>query len=223
MEVREYLAIRRAYNTIRQRCDADKRLTFSEFAIACRLSLSPEGLRTSDIAEYQGCLRPTMTHRTKHLADLGFIIRTQGNTDRRNVLCCLSDDGEEMVAKLCSQTRSELAHLLSNRPTTDHVRKYVDAMGSVDVMARDLVLLALYAELDGQATIGAIVDVLGFLQPTVSMSVSALACDGLLNRDASTRGKSSHPVSLTEEGRAEAKSLNDRIEALTPVRRARRQ
>ena len=164
-----------------------------------------------------------MTHRTKHLADLGFIIRAQGNTERRNVLCCLSDDGEEMVAKLCSQTRSELAHLLSNRPTTDHVRKYVDAMGSVDVMARDLVLLALYAELDGQATIGAIVDVLGFLQPTVSMSVSALARDGLLNRDASTRGKSSHPVSLTEEGRVEAKSLNDRIEALTPVRRARRQ
>ena len=72
MEVREYLAIRRAYNTIRQRCDADKRLTFSEFAIACRLSLSPEGLRTSDIAEYQGCLRPTMTHRTKHLADFPY-------------------------------------------------------------------------------------------------------------------------------------------------------
>ena len=71
MELREYLSIRRAYNLVRQESDASERLTSSEFAILCRLDVAGGSLRTSDIAEYQGSLRPTMTHRTKHLATLG--------------------------------------------------------------------------------------------------------------------------------------------------------
>ena len=103
MEMRDYLSIRRAYNLVRQRVDSARRVNFSEFAILCRLSLTDRRMRTSDIAEYQGCLRPTMTHRTKHLAELGLISREKGETDRRNVVCVLTEAGHAEVKELCDK------------------------------------------------------------------------------------------------------------------------
>ena len=52
MELRDYLSVRRAYNIVRQQLPTKQRLTFSEFAILCRLRMSGGSLRTSDIAEY---------------------------------------------------------------------------------------------------------------------------------------------------------------------------
>ena len=69
MELREYLAIRRAYNLVRQDMLADRRLTFVELAILCRMDVLGRPMNTSEITEYQGALRPTMTHRTKHLSE----------------------------------------------------------------------------------------------------------------------------------------------------------
>ena len=74
MEHREYISIRRSYNLVRQDLDSSRRLTFQELAALCRLYNSKSGLKTSDIAAYQGCLRPTMTHRTKHLEQLGSLL-----------------------------------------------------------------------------------------------------------------------------------------------------
>ena len=68
MELREFMSVRRAYNLVRQETDTSRRLTFEEFAILCRLDIVNEPMKTSAIAEYQGALRPTMTHRTNHLA-----------------------------------------------------------------------------------------------------------------------------------------------------------
>ena len=87
MDLREDMSVRRAYNVVRQKVESDKRLTFEEFAILCRLSMADTTLKTSAIAEYQSALRPTMTHRTNHLSGLGFIERGEGDTDRRNVVC----------------------------------------------------------------------------------------------------------------------------------------
>ena len=97
MELREYLAIRRAYNLVRQDMPADRRLTFVELAILCRMDVLGRPMNTSEIAEYQGALRPTMTHRTKHLSELGFMVRSKGSSDRRNVICEISDEGREFV------------------------------------------------------------------------------------------------------------------------------
>ena len=91
MELREYMSIRRSYNLVRRSVPANRRLTFEEFAILCRLKVQDSSIKTSEIAEYQGALRPTITHRTSHLAKLGFIHREEGSSDHRNVVCTLTE------------------------------------------------------------------------------------------------------------------------------------
>lgn len=223
MELREYMSIRRAYNLVRQETDASRRLTFEEFAILCRLDMAEEPLKTSAIAEYQGALRPTMTHRTNHLAKLGYIDRGEGQVDRRNIVCQISEDGREQVRKLSELTRAQImAGQPLARTSAERVRKYVDAMGSVYCTAGELVLLALHMDAENECTITNLVDKLGLLQPTVSMSVSSLAQDGLVNRN---RGKSptasSSFISLTDEGAAVARRIAERITAIIVRRRPR--
>ena len=104
MELREYMSVRRAYNLVRQSMESNRRLTFEEFSILCKLDVAGEPIKTSDIAEYQGALRPTMTHRTNHLARLGFIDRGEGVTDHRNIVCTISEDGRAFVRDLSQRT-----------------------------------------------------------------------------------------------------------------------
>ncbi len=144
MEHREYISIRRSYNLVRQDLDSSRRLTFQELAALCRLYNSKSGLKTSDIAAYQGCLRPTMTHRTKHLEQLGLIGRERGGSDRRNVVCFVSDEGtayvREVSERICK--RIGVGHSLA-RTTPERICRYVDAMGCVECDAGELILLGL--------------------------------------------------------------------------------
>lgn len=223
MELREYMSVRRAYNLVRQETDTSRRLTFEEFAILCRLDIVDAPMKTSAIAEYQGALRPTMTHRTNHLAKLGYIDRGEGKVDRRNIVCSISDDGRAEVQKLAELTRRQIpAGQPLARTTDERICKYVDAMGAVYCTAGELVLLALYAEEGKPCTVTRLVESLGLLQPTVSMSVGSLIDRGLVLRDRSseTNARSSNIV-LTDEGRMRAQELADRIAAIVVRRRPR--
>ena len=100
MDLKEFMSVRRAYNAVRQSVPSEGRLTFEEFAILCRLDFTGAPMKTSDIAEYQGALRPTMTHRTNHLAGLGLIDRSEGENDRRNVVCSISEEGRQYAEEL---------------------------------------------------------------------------------------------------------------------------
>ena len=214
MELKDYIAIRRAYNMVRQDTPKAERLTFEEFAIMCRLELAGTGLRTSDIAEYQSALRPTMTHRTNHLANLGLITRVEGTEDRRSVVCEISDAGRERVEEL-SKACCKILHsgTVLTRVTPDRIRRYADAMGALYIKASNLILVAMYAS-DGESMrIGRIASALGLLQPTVSMSINALSAEGLVIRTGNI-------LKLTDEGRAVAKELADAIEEIV-VRRNR--
>lgn len=222
MDLKEFMSVRRAYNTVRQMVEAKERLTFEEFAILCRLSEATEPVKTSAIAEYQGALRPTMTHRTNHLASLGLIERTEGEVDRRNVVCAISESGRERVAELAGLTRAQIptGRALS-RTSPERIVKYVDAMGALFCKAGDLVLLGLYCSEEPSLTIMQIVDVLGLLQPTVSMSVSSLGERGLVERSRETEGTHTTSVSLTSAGVECAREVADRIEALVVRRKLR--
>lgn len=223
MELREYMSVRRAYNLVRQEADTSRRLTFEEFAILCRLDMANEPLKTSSIAEYQGALRPTMTHRTNHLAKLGYIDRGEGSVDRRNIVCTISEEGHACVQHLAELTRSKIP---SGQPlartSAERVCKYVDAMGSVYCTAGDLVVLALYSDSEVPCTITRLVERLGLLQPTVSMSVGTLEGRGLVRReqDGRSSARSSHIV-LTENGMIAAQKLAASIDALIVRRRSR--
>ena len=222
MDLREYMSVRRAYNIVRQSVEPAERLTFEEFAILCRLDFAGTPMKTSAIAEYQGALRPTMTHRTNHLASLGLIERAEGENDRRNVVCAISDAGRERAAELAELTRTQIPSGRSlSRTSADRIRKYVDAMGSFFCKAGDLVLLGLLSAEGEALSIMKLVDQLGLLQPTVSMSVSSLVEEGLVTRfqDASSARTSS--VSLTEKGEAAARELSERIESIIVRRKLR--
>ncbi len=223
MDLKEFMSVRRAYNIVRQMVGAKERLTFEEFAIVCHLAAAPEPLKTSAIAEYQGALRPTMTHRTNHLEELGLIERSEGEKDRRNVVCSASDLGRSRILELAELTRAQIptGRALS-RTSAERILKYVDAMGSFFCKAGDLVLLGLYASDEEPLTIMQLVDALGLLQPTVSMSVASLAARGLVTRDHEASGSHTTSVSLTREGRAAAADVTARIEEIVVRRKARK-
>lgn len=222
MELRDYMSIRRAYNLVRQEVEAPRRLTFAEFAILSRLYLSGGTLKTSEIADYQGSLRPTMTHRTKHLARLGFIERLKGDVDKRNVVCKITEEGEQYLLHLCSRTCSSIeAGRALSRISSDRVCRYVDTMGSVPCMAGELVLLGLH-EGGESMSVTDLVEELGLLQPTVSMAVATLNGEGMVERytaeDASGRAGR---VRLTARGRMVTGELVDQITQLVVHRKPR--
>ena len=222
MEVREYLSVRRAYNLVRQGVSARERLAFEELAILAKLDATEAPLRTSDIAEYQGVLRPTMTHRTNHLCDYGLIERERGEQDRRNVCCSISDRGREVLIDLATRVVDNIpAGMSLNRISCERALKYFEAMGSVFLTAADLVILCIDMQ-DGPCGVSQLVRELGLLQPTASMSVSALVDRGLLERAQAAPG-SGHAVSLTltEAGKARADEVRELIEGIV-VRRRRR-
>ena len=222
MELREYLAIRRAYNLARQDMPADRRLTFVELAILCRMDVLGRPMNTSEIAEYQGALRPTMTHRTKHLSELGFMVRSKGSSDRRNVICEISDEGREFVEQTC-RLICDILHAgnILSRTTALRVARYVDAMGSLTCMSGELVLLGILQSETGSRTVSDLVNVLGLLQPTVSMSVAALEGEGLVMRLRQDEGATrSVDIVLTEAGETRAADIADEIRALVIRRKS---
>ena len=182
-----------------------------------------EPIKTSAIAEYQGALRPTMTHRTNHLAKLGLIDRGEGLVDRRNIVCSISEEGREHVRYLAEATRSQIStgQPLA-RTAAERICRYVDAMGSVYCTAGELVLLALYSRGEEPSTVTQLVESLGLLQPTVSMSVSSLIENGLVyrNQDNAVSARSSF-IHLTDEGREVAKDIASRISTVIVHRKPR--
>lgn len=213
MELRDYLAIRRAYNLVRQSSPRKSRMTFAEFAMLCRIHELDGPLTTTEIAAYQSVLRPTMTHRTKHLSEMGLLERSKGANDHRHILCSITDEGGACVRQICERICSIL-HLGTalRRIDWERVCRYVDAMGSMDLKASDLVLLGIF-DSDQAITVSSLVDTLGLLQPTVSMSVATLEGAGLIRHEHD--GIRRLPgIVLTREGRSKGEELCNRIELL---------
>ena len=149
-----------------------------------------------------------MTHRTCHLADRGLLGRSEGKVDRRNVMCVLTqaghaflaDSSEDMVRTL--RRGSKLAQVDPPR-----FLAYVHTMGTSQISSLDLCLLGvmvLSEDDETGPTVVGLVNLLGLLQPTVSMSLKTLESRGLLRRG-------SDGVGLTDEGLCAAKDLSDAI------------
>jgi len=222
MLIREYLSVRRAFNLVRRSTDKASRLTFEEFSILCHLHYADGPLRTSDIAEYQHVLRPTMTHRTNRLERLAFIQRFAGESDRRTVCCSMTEAGEQYISRVAQSCATNIpAGMALNRAEPERMLKYSDAMGQLYCTAGDLVLIALDEWGNEGATVSQMVGALGMLQPTISMAVAELVRDGLLYRDSSGSARSSL-VRLTDEGIEKAREIGRQVEALVVRRKPRK-
>lgn len=219
MELRDYMSVRRAYNLVRRETPSTSRLTFEEYAILCHLENLGHELKTSEIADYQGVLRPTMTHRTNHLAQLGYIERHEGTTDRRNVCCSISAAGrvaaDAISAAICDNI---VAGQPLHRSTPERIAMVADSMGQVFCTAGDLVLLGLEHSEEGMS-ISDLVSELGLLQPTVSMSVSALVDVSFVSRVHSETGPHSTKIVLTPEGRGAVEPIEQHILSVVVRRR----
>lgn len=210
MRVAAFLSVRRAYGLVRQQTEAPSRISFEELSALCRLRMADRPVRTSDLAHWQRVLRPTMTHRANHLATLGLIERGVGSDDRRSVCCSLSGDGAKRLEQDCAAICDRIgAGMPLSRCAPGRMVAVVSAMGQVAVDSADLVVLGLL-ELGGASVVGELVERLGLLQPTVSMSVASLVHAGFASKDPGRRGA----VRLTEEGRAHARTLAGGIEAV---------
>ena len=220
MELNEYMSVRRAYNLVRQDQPSSVRLTFEEYAILCHLSNIDGELKTSQIADYQGVLRPTTTHRTNHLSSLSLINRHEGLEDRRNVCCSVSEAGRAEVNRLSKALVSKIEPGQPlHRSTPERITMVVDAMGEIFCTAGDLVLLGLSQDPDMGKSISELVDMLGLLQPTVSMSVAALVEDHFILRGTNDGSTRMVRMGLTPTGSEAASAMQARIEGLLVHRR----
>ena len=224
MQVREYLSVRRAFNIVRQRNDVAKALTFEEFSILCHLFFANGSLRTSDIAEYQRVLRPTMTHRANHLDEQGLISRFAGPEDRRTVRCEITPEGAEAVQQIAELCVARIRPGMSlNRAEPERILRYSDAMGQLYCTSGDLVLLALSQGDERGLTVSGIVKELGLLQPTASMAVSQLSREGLLEREPGSSGSlRSGRIMLSDEGRRITEGICEAIDGLVARRKPRK-
>jgi len=208
LELRDYIALRRGYNLVRRGYPSEERLTFEEFAVLCKLYAGHARMKTSDIADYQHSLRPTMTHRTNHLVELGYIERAFGQVDRRNVYCSLTEKGTDLTAELCEAIRRQvIAESPSRRLTADRVCRMAEAMGTQAFHAGDLMLVGLRYCSDENATISDLVKLLGLLQPTVSMSIATLEKRGYVVREQAEHDTRVVHIALTDEGKEKADRL----------------
>jgi DNA-binding MarR family transcriptional regulator len=95
-------------------------------------------------------------------------------------------------------------------------------MGSVYCTAGELVMLALYVDEAEQSTVTSLVERLGLLQPTVSMSVGALVDKELVVRVHIEGGSArSMCIVLTEQGYEAADQIARKISRLVVRRRPR--
>ena len=213
MELNEYLAVRRAYNRVRQLLLTEDRITFDEYALLIHLEAASRPVRTSEIATYQQCLRPTMTHRTHHLSELGFLDRQSGERDRRNIICTISEKGAAEVANLTKAVIAQLTvdPIYEETMTKKRLKHMVDAMGTCGTTARDLIILCLYAFNEKSLSVTDIVNRTGLLQPTVSMAANTLIEGGFIEKVATP---ASHRIRmhLSDLGRAYAEEIKVDIE-----------
>ena len=218
MELKDFIAIRRAYNVVRLSYAPSARITFEELALLAYLSRSKvaTGVKTSDLAAYQHVLRPTMTHRTTHLATAGYIQRMPGVQDHRNICCFLRPEGKKFLESLENDLLVQLAlDQVLVVDTNDDVRDYVIAVGRMSVTASCMVQLAL-AEAGGRMdSMSELVYKLGLVQPTVSMAVSALVEEGKITRDKpGSVPQRSNPLTLSAYGREKLEPVYSTINDL---------
>lgn len=155
MKVCEYLSVRRAFGLVRQSTPASGRVTFDELGIMCHLANVGKPLRTSEIAEHQGVLRPTMTHRAGHLSELGLIERRMGRTDRRSVCCSLTDAGVSEVRRIVTGVcRNITAGMPLCRCTPRRMSLIIDECARATVSSADMVLMALADTADNERPYG---------------------------------------------------------------------
>lgn len=220
MKPQEYIAVHRAYNLVRQETDSSSRLVFEEMAILCKLSSTDRALGVSEIAQYQNSLMPTMTHRLKHLGGLGYIKRAKGQIDRRNILCELTPEGQGALDAILNDTYSQLGtgQALTRIPAK-RLAHYINAMGTVYLTSGELVLLALRSLGSAPTSVSTLVKLLGLMQPTASMSVSALCQKGLARRVRNAEADSRLSlVTLTDEGQKRANQIAQAVMALKVCR-----
>lgn len=214
MELRNYLCIRCAYNLVRHEKKLALRMTFEEFSLLAHLYNEQLPINISELASYQKVMRPTMTQRINHLEKIGLLHRFKGLEDKRTIYCALTAEGTLRVYNLSQIILDYIpkSNVLRKRIDADRVLKMVDSMGECNASSADLCLLGLLY-LGGHAeTINHLVELLGLLQPTVSMALSVLINEGCVRReDVESR---SVRIVLTELGLNRCKTLLNLVDGL---------
>lgn len=217
MNVHEFLCVHRCFGFLKQEMTAQRRVSFEELAILCHLELAHTSLCMSDIAGYQGALRPTITHRISRLSKLDCVARADNLEDRRNIYCTLTEYGHEVLDVVLNSMFNRIKVWYPETYATKQILcKAIDQAGSLSLSSSELILVALIYEFKKKtATVGALADYLGILQPTASMAVAKLEQLGDVKRGSSTESAQVLSVSITPVGKKRADKIITRIEAIS--------
>lgn len=182
MRLSQYIEIRRTFNLLRRETPSGSRIIFDEFAILCALH-GHTGLSAAELAQMQRTPRPTVAHRGRHLAGLGYVSRFASADDRRRMRCSLTRSGVGCVRSTCQailddcEEDESLASL-----EADDVVPIAQRMGSVPMTADTMTLLCFAAAGTRSLTITSVVAMTEMLQPTISMAVLRLEGSGCIER-----------------------------------------
>lgn len=220
MELKEFLAIRSAFHAVNQHYHNEISLNIMEFSLLTFLARNPKGVQISKLAKEQHTMRATLTHRISQLEKKNLCVRKKNPHDHRIVFCTITSQGIEIVERFCNRMIKILSRgSVLSRITPERLSFYFDAMASFVPNSQDLCLLGLLSA-SHTVSINELVDIVGLLQPTVSMAVINLEKEGLVQR---TPGADTRfvQVELTQAGVARAGTLKEQVGELMVHRKSK--
>jgi DNA-binding MarR family transcriptional regulator len=91
-------------------------------ALLYRLSVEPDGLRVTDLAERLGVDAPTVTRKVQQLEREGLVARREDPFDRRASRLGLTPEGKRIIAKVLAARRAWLTRLLAGWDQDDQAQ-----------------------------------------------------------------------------------------------------
>ena len=241
MDVHEFLSVRVFFNRAKEllpQAKAEKRLSFEEYALLAHVKEAKRPPSLSELADYQGVSKATVTQRVSFLEKSGLLRCIEADEDKRLKTCFVEEAGQEKLdymGKLLSEQTSPSFPLYCSAP--ERMTKYVDAVGSQNLSNKDLVVLALGSMHKSNTSVFQISRALALSLPTtrnvfkklLAEEIATSSSGGTGARKLSLSGEKDSPrrasmeneqFRLTVKGKTLAKKEMDRIAALK-VRRNR--
>lgn len=175
MNPKEYIALQRAYNTVRQNELKIERLGMHDLSLLAHIRLSNMPKTIQELAKYCGMQVPTISVRTRRLVIKGLLEKKEDKMDKRRVMCMLTSKGTRHLDTVLMMVCDELKKpdpLYKASPK--RLEDYFSAMGTVELTTKDLILLILYLSSSVRMNIVKMSKLTRMLEPTVSFAVSQL-------------------------------------------------
>ena len=184
MDVHEFLAVRAHFNRVKEmflKKEGFKCLSFKEFALLAHIEEATEPPLLSQLADYQHVSRAMITQRIAFFQKSGLVEVSDDKRDKRQKSCSLTDEGRRrlsLISEFLSEAPRPGTPLFCSPP--ERMVKYADAVGSINFLNKELVVLALGVKRKSHFTIFQISRALVLSPPTTKNVFKKLLEEGII-------------------------------------------